>query len=89
MRHQHTEDTLEYHVGEAFNVLDLNVGELHVEELVHGLKGAHQGHVILQLHLHLLAHERLEERVEYLDVPVRPEDGSTISHGRRTEMIGW
>ena len=43
---------------------DPDVGELDVEVLVDGVEGAGDGQVVLQLHGHVLADQRLEVGVE-------------------------
>lgn len=50
-----------YHVWVAFHVLNGYLGQLHVEELVHGLQRSGNDHVILELDAQRPPHKGLEE----------------------------
>ena len=51
---------------------NLNVIEFDVEVLVHGLEYAADRDIILQLHCHLLIHQRLEEAASFRLLANRP-----------------
>lgn len=57
----------------------MNVGQLHVQVLVHRVQRARESNVILELYRDLLPHQGLEERVEQLEELAL----GVVSYGRR------
>lgn len=47
-----------------FRVHDVYVRQLHVQVLINGVKGAREGHVVLEFHRDLFADQRLKKRIE-------------------------
>lgn len=45
----------------------MDLGQLHIQVLVHRVQRARESNVILELYRDLLPHQRLEERVEQLE----------------------